>query len=52
MKCLDAFGLVKLGIEFILDEKIEMAEKAKKIKSASGEIAKLTGTLRKTERKS
>lgn len=45
-ECLDAFPITKLGIELILDEKLEKLERQKKIKQASKDIGELTQKLK------
>ena len=45
-KCLDAFPVIKLGIELILDEKLEQLERTRKVKEAKSEISKLTGKIK------
>jgi len=45
-ECLDAFPITKLGIELILDEKLEKLEREKKIKQASKDIGELTQKLK------
>lgn len=44
--CLRDFNVVKLGIEFILDEKIDAKEKEEKIASTSKEISRLHERLK------
>ena len=44
-ECLQAFSVVKLGIELILDEKIEQQEKERKIQDASKAIQNLSSSL-------
>jgi len=44
--CLDAFPVVKLGIELILDEKIAELERIQKLKDSSSDINKLTKILK------
>ena len=44
-ECLKAFPLTKLGIELILDEKLEKMERDRKIKEASKGIGDLTGKM-------
>jgi hypothetical protein len=46
-ECLNSFHIVKVGIELILDEKLEELQRKDKIKQAEKEIAKLTQKLRK-----
>lgn len=48
-ECLQAFSVVKLGIELILDEKIEKQEKERKIQEASKSIHQLSASLRGSE---
>jgi hypothetical protein len=43
--CLDAFPIVKVGIELILDDKIEKMNKQKKLEEAKKEITKLTAKI-------
>lgn len=44
--CRDAFPLIKLGIELILDEKLEQLERARKVEEATSEISKLTSKMK------
>ena len=44
--CLSAFPITKLGIELILDEKLEKLEREKKIKEASKDIGDLANKLK------
>jgi predicted ATPase len=44
-ECLKYFDTIKLGIELILDEKIEQDTRRKKIKSVTDEIARIKGNL-------
>jgi hypothetical protein len=44
--CLNAFPIMKLGIELILDEKMEQRERARKLKEAKSEINKLTSKIK------
>lgn len=46
--CLAYFETVKLGIELILDEKVDAFQKQKKIEDAKSKIAALTGKIKKT----
>lgn len=46
-ECLEYFNAVKLGIELILDEKVEQYEKQKKIKEAEKSIASLKSKIQK-----
>jgi hypothetical protein len=43
---LDAFPTTKLGIELILDEKLEKLEREKKMQQASKKIGELTKKLK------
>lgn len=45
--CLAYFETVKVGIELILDEKVELYQKQKKIEDAKSKIAVLTGKIKK-----
>lgn len=47
-ECLDVFPIIKLGIELILDEKLEQLQREKKIKLASKEISELNRKLQST----
>lgn len=49
-KCLDAFPLIKLGIELILDEKLEQLERDRKVKEATSEITKLTSKIKSSDK--
>jgi hypothetical protein len=42
LECLNAFPTTKLGIELILDEKLERLERDRKIREASSDISELT----------
>jgi hypothetical protein len=44
-ECLAAFPAIKVGIEIILDEKLEQMKKAKKLKEAKKAIAALNGAV-------
>ncbi len=44
-ECLKYFDTVKVGIELILDEKIEREKKQKKIKSVTDAISRIKGNL-------
>jgi hypothetical protein len=44
-ECLKYFNTIKLGIELILDEKIEREEREKKIKGVTDEISRIKGNL-------
>ena len=44
-ECLAAFPVVKVGIEIILDVKLESAEKEKKLAAAKKAIAALSGSI-------
>jgi hypothetical protein len=46
-ECLEAFPVVKIGIELILDEMLERKEREKKVAQASKSIASLATTLKK-----
>ncbi|WP_124618052.1 short-chain dehydrogenase [Burkholderia sp. Bp9143] len=46
-ECLDAFPVVKIGIELILDEMLERKERQKKVAQANKSIASLAATLKK-----
>jgi hypothetical protein len=46
-ECLEAFPVVKLGIEMILDEELERVNKEEKIKAAQKQISALGGRLTK-----
>jgi hypothetical protein len=48
-ECLQAFSVVKLGIELILDEKIDKQEKERKIKDASKAIQLLHSSVKQSE---
>lgn len=50
-ECLGIFPKIKLGIELILDEKLEQLQHEKKIKLASKEIGKLNHNLKSTDSK-
>jgi hypothetical protein len=50
-ECLQAFPVVRLGIELILDEKIEQQEKERKIKDASKAIQNLSGSVTRSNHK-
>lgn len=45
-ECLSAFPITRLGIELILDEKLEKLERDRKIQEASSDISKLTQRLK------
>ncbi len=45
-ECLGAFPTTKLGIELILDEKLEKIEREEKIRKASKSISDLTGKIK------
>jgi hypothetical protein len=45
-ECLSWFGAVRLGIELILDEKSEQAEKRKKVQQAQAEIRKISQQIK------
>jgi len=45
-ECLSAFPITKLGIELILDEKLEKLERERKIQEASSDISALTKKLK------
>jgi hypothetical protein len=45
-ECLGWFGPVRLGIELILDEKFEEAEKRKKVRQAQAEIRKISQQIK------
>ena len=44
--CLDAFPIIKLGIELILDEKLQQRERDDKLKKTASEISKLTSRIK------
>ena len=46
-ECLEAFPVMRVGIELILDEKIEAAEREKKVSGVSKAISALRGRLGK-----
>ena len=46
-KCLEAFPVVRVGIELILDEHLEQHAQEKKISDATKEISALGATLKK-----
>ena len=48
--CLNAFPIIKLGIELILDEKIEQRERARKLKEAKSEISKLKSKIKSSDK--
>ena len=48
-ECLDAFPVVRLGIELILDDQLERKRREAKVKSASATIGALTGALSKKD---
>ncbi len=48
-ECLAAFPAVRVGIELILDDQLERARRAQKIKDASNSIAALKGSLGKPD---
>ncbi len=48
-ECLDAFPVTKLGIELILDEKLEKLQREEKIKQASQDIGELTKKLKSND---
>lgn len=50
-ECLGIFPKIKLGIELILDEKLEQLQREKKIKLASKEIGELNHNLKSTDSK-
>lgn len=50
-ECLGIFPKIKLGIELILDEKLEQLQREKKIKLASKEIGELKHNLKSTDSK-
>jgi len=50
-ECLNAFPITKLGIELILDEKLEKLQRDKKIKQASKDIGELTQKLKSKDTK-
>ena len=50
-ECLGAFPTIKLGIELILDEKLEQLRREEKIKLASKEIGELEHNLKSTDPK-
>ncbi len=45
-ECLEAFPITKLGIELILDEKLEKVQRERKIKQASKDIGQLAQNLK------
>jgi hypothetical protein len=45
-ECLSAFPVTRLGIELILDEKLEKLERDRKIREASSDISELTQRLK------
>jgi hypothetical protein len=45
-ECLSAFPITRLGIELILDEKLEKLERDRKIKKAKSDISELTQRLK------
>jgi hypothetical protein len=49
-ECLQAFPVMKLGIELILDQKLEAQERESKISSASADIAALHSQLKGKEK--
>ena len=49
-KCLDAFPVIKLGIELILDEKLEQLERARKVQQATSEITKLASRIKSRDK--
>jgi hypothetical protein len=49
-QCLDAFGVVRVGIELILDEKLQEKERAEKIAGASKELSKIEGEVKGSSR--
>jgi hypothetical protein len=49
-ECLQAFQIMKLGIELILDQKLEAQERKSKISSASADIAALHSQLKGKEK--
>lgn len=48
-ECLEYFETVKVGIELILDEKIEKYEKKRKIEEAKKRISSVTSKIKKTD---
>ena len=50
-ECLAAFNVVRLGIELILDEKIEKKEKERKINNATKEIQRTYESLKGSKNK-
>lgn len=47
--CLDAFGVVRLGIESILDEKLHAQERARKLKAASASLQRLQDKIKEDD---
>jgi hypothetical protein len=46
-QCLDTFGTIRVGIELILDEKLQEQERAEKIARATKDLSQIKGELKK-----
>ena len=47
-QCLDLFGLIRKGMELILDEKLAQQEREKKMAAARKEIAAIKGEIKQS----